>query len=110
MSWGAAFGHGFLQILGLGSQVDPLGDLKSELSSKTSEFYNNNMQNALAFAVSTDRTLKDLLADIQVSSDKSYRQLSELSSDVNMQFENIDMTVQFLSIFVFLIIFYIIIT
>lgn len=102
-------GHGFLGLAGFGSVYDPLGDLRSDLASKTQEF--NNISADYAYkGILKNLDLINALDNVMNGNGAVAKKQLQLTSDLIWEsLETENLFIIFLYVLVFIVIFYLIV-
>jgi len=102
-------GHGVLGLVGFGSVYDPLGDLRSELSSKVSEFNSITAEYSYKTAVAQLKQMEALQELMRTNGAVARLQLQVTSQMIWDTIETENLFIMFLYILIFIIVLYLII-
>jgi hypothetical protein len=106
----AGLGHGLLSLVGFGEAFDPLGDLRSELSTAKDTLQTTVNTSALQLATSQSDLNKDLWTDIQTKSGGIQDSIKLYSTMTFNQIKQTNLFLSFIGISVIIIIFFMLVS
>jgi hypothetical protein len=107
--WQKGLLAGLSTFIGIGPGYDPMGELRSELASKTQEYLLNNTENALNFAKAQSKFNESAIQYINVTNKKLQSQFGLFQQQTNQQFQQTNLNSLFFFITILIVILYLVI-